>query len=208
MDPAVACTPARSPSQQDQRTIASFIEAQGETDWFSEFSFNPESEFGNKVMVVVDNSHEARVALEYALSKDLQSNDTIVLLHVARINENTNREIDPKAYDLLNTSKNICQQKKPEVRVVMTVREGVDKGATIVEEAKQERVSYLVLGQRKKSFLGRLRMFWAYKRNESGFVDYCIQNAECKTFSVRRRNRKIGGFLINTKHLKNFWLLA
>ncbi|XP_042035430.1 uncharacterized protein LOC121781800 [Salvia splendens] len=207
MDPAATCTPARSPSQQDKRT-ASFIEAQGKTDLFSEFSFNPENESGNKVMVVVDKSREARVALEYALSQGIQRNDTIVLLHVARINENTNREIDPKVYDLLNTSKNICQQKKPEVRVVMTVREGDDMGATIVEEAKRERVSILVLGQRKKSFLGRLRMIWACKRNESGFVDYSIQNAECKTFSVRRRNRKIGGFIINTKHLKNFWLLA
>ncbi|KAL1531673.1 hypothetical protein AAHA92_31787 [Salvia divinorum] len=207
VDPAATCTPARLPSQQDQRT-ASSIEAQGKTDGVSEFSFNPEAESGNKVMVVVDDSHEARVALEWALYQVIMSNDTIVLLHVARMDENTDREIDPKAYDLLQTSKNICQQKRPEVRVVTAVREGEDKGVTIVEEAERERVSLLVLGQRKQSFLGRLRMVLAYKGNEIGFVDYCVQNADCMTISVRKRNRRRGGFWINTKSVKNYWLLA
>lgn len=39
---------------------------------------------GNKVMVVVDASVEAKGALEWALSHTIQSQDTIVLLHVAK----------------------------------------------------------------------------------------------------------------------------
>lgn len=39
---------------------------------------------GNKIMVVVDSSLEAKGALEWALSHTVQSQDTIVLLHVAK----------------------------------------------------------------------------------------------------------------------------
>ncbi|XP_047943743.1 uncharacterized protein LOC125190466 [Salvia hispanica] len=200
----------RSPSQHYKKT-ASFIEPQDKSDGVGEFSIEscvPESESGNRVMIVVDSSPEARVALEWALSHTVQSHDTIVLLHVARKDGNTNWEIDQTAYDLMNTSKNMCQQKRPEVHVEMAVREGKDKGATIVEEAKRARVSLLVLGQRKQSFLRRLQMIWANKRNGNRFVDYCIQNANCMTIAVRRKHRKYGGYLITTKRHKNFWLLA
>lgn len=90
----------------------------------------------------------------------------------------------------------------------MAVREEKDKGATIVEEAKRLRVSLLVLGQKRQSFLRRLQMIWASKRTRSRAVDYCIQNANCMTIAVRRKNRKYGGYLITTKRHKNFWLLA
>ena len=38
---------------------------------------------GNKIMIVVDSSLEAKGALEWALSHTVQSQDTVVLLHVA-----------------------------------------------------------------------------------------------------------------------------
>ena len=38
---------------------------------------------GNKIMVVVDSSLEAKGGLEWALSHTVQSQDTVVLLHVA-----------------------------------------------------------------------------------------------------------------------------
>lgn len=41
-------------------------------------------EIGNKIMVVVDSSLEAEGALEWALSHTVQTQDTIVLLHVAQ----------------------------------------------------------------------------------------------------------------------------
>lgn len=39
---------------------------------------------GNKIMVVVDSSFEAKGALEWALSHTVQTQDTVVLVHVAR----------------------------------------------------------------------------------------------------------------------------
>lgn len=42
------------------------------------------SENGNKVMVVVDSSFEAKGALDWALSHTIQCQDTVVLAHVAR----------------------------------------------------------------------------------------------------------------------------
>lgn len=41
-------------------------------------------ESGNKVMVVVDSSFEAKGALDWALSHTIQSQDTVVLVHVTR----------------------------------------------------------------------------------------------------------------------------
>lgn len=143
----------RSPSQHYKKT-ASFIKPQDKSDGMSKFSFNsclqPESESGNRVMVVVDSSPEAKVALQWALSHTVQSHDTIILLHVAKqgttaytlssklirvmsmivylyLNRTylrivycvsdgkTNGEVDQTAHDLLRSSKNTCQQKRPEV---------------------------------------------------------------------------------------------
>lgn len=79
----------RSPSQHYKKT-ACFIKPQDKSDGMSEFSFSsclqPESdsESGNRVMVVVDSSPEAKVALQWALSHTVQSHDTIILLHVAK----------------------------------------------------------------------------------------------------------------------------
>ncbi|GFQ06469.1 hypothetical protein PHJA_002790900, partial [Phtheirospermum japonicum] len=102
----------RSPSRQCKDT-AGFIKAE-ENSKFShevdEFSFNsylPEFECANRVMVVVDSSPEAKGALELALSHTVQSQDTIILLHVAKQDEITDREIDQRAYDLLRCTKNI-----------------------------------------------------------------------------------------------------
>lgn len=41
------------------------------------------AETGNKVMVVVDSSFEAKGALDWALSHTVQSQDIVVLVHVA-----------------------------------------------------------------------------------------------------------------------------
>ena len=95
-----------------------------------------------------------------------------------------------------------------QVKTVMV--EGKDKGAAIVEEAKQQKVSLLVIGQRKRPRFWCLMKRWVRNRGKgrSDVVEYCIQNAACMTIAVRRKNKKLGGFLITTKRHKNFWLLA
>ncbi|PIN12665.1 hypothetical protein CDL12_14723 [Handroanthus impetiginosus] len=198
----------RSPSKQYKKTASFIVKSEKKSDEYSFNSYLTESESGNRVMVVIDSSSEAKGALEWALSHTLQSQDTIILLHVAKKDGKSNGEIDEKAYDLLRSAKNMCQLKRPEVHVQTAVREGKEKGAIIVEEAKRLRASLLVLGHRKQSFLRRLQMVWASKRARCRVVDYCIQNANCMTIAVRRKNKKYGGYLITTKRHKNFWLLA
>ncbi|KAL2479124.1 Adenine nucleotide alpha hydrolase-like superfamily protein [Forsythia ovata] len=206
----------RSPSVQYKKS-ASFINGQVKSEVSSEVnepSFNSyllksESECGNRVMVVVDSSPEAKGALEWALSHTVQARDTIILLHVAKQDENCNEEINQRAYEVLHSMKNICQLRRPEVHVEMAIREGKEKGEIIVEEAKHRGVLLLVLGQRKHSIIWRLqRVCSTGLRKKNRVVDYCIQNANCMTIAVRRKNKKYGGYLITTKSHKNFWLLA
>ncbi|XP_051117061.1 uncharacterized protein LOC127241869 [Andrographis paniculata] len=196
----------RSPIQHRKKT-ASFIKTGDNSRISNEFTSRNEllPESGNRVMVVVDSSAEAKGALDWALSHTVQSNDILILLHVAKQDEGENNQ---RAYDLLRATKNKCQLKRPEVQVEMAFREGKEKGAAIVEEAKRLGVSLLVLGHRKQSFLRRLQTIWSRKRSRSRVVDYCIQNANCMTIAVRRKNRKFGGYLITTKRHKKFWLLA
>lgn len=75
---------------------------------------------GNKVMVLVDFSPEAKGALEWALSHTVQSQDTIVLLYVGKpSNFSKGPECKLKgnlrAYELLHSMKNVCQRKRPGV---------------------------------------------------------------------------------------------
>ncbi|KAG8388783.1 hypothetical protein BUALT_Bualt02G0161100 [Buddleja alternifolia] len=200
----------RSPSQHYKKT-ASFIKSGDVSSENDEFSFNSylkESESGNRVMVVVDSSLQAKGALDWALSHTVQSQDTIILLHIAKQDRKNNGEIDQRAFDLLRSTKNMCQLKRPEVHVEMAIREGKEKGEIIVEEAKRLKASLLVLGHRKQSFVRRVQMIWTRKKPWNRVVDYCIQNANCMTIAVRRKNKKYGGYLITTKRHKNFWLLA
>lgn len=95
----------------------------------------------------------------------------------------------------------------------MAVVEGKEKGPVIVEEARKQGAALLVLGQRKRSTTWRLLMVWAGHRlggggGGGGVVEYCIQNASCMAIAVRRKSKKVGGYLITTKRQKDFWLLA
>jgi nucleotide-binding universal stress UspA family protein len=95
------------------------------------------------------------------------------------------------------------------VKVDVALVEGQEKGPIIAEEAKSQRVSLLVIGQRKQSSsLWCLLKRCAGNKDGGGVADYCIQNASCMTIAVRRKSRKLGGYLITTKRHKNFWLLA
>lgn len=94
------------------------------------------------------------------------------------------------------------------MQVEIAVEEGKEKGPAIVEAAKQRKVSLLVLGQRKRSIMWRLRRIWLGKKSKNRVVEHCIQNAKCLTIAVRRKSSKFGGYLITTKRHKDFWLLA
>ncbi|KAK7407447.1 hypothetical protein VNO78_09384 [Psophocarpus tetragonolobus] len=174
----------------------------------------PGSVIGRKIMIVVDSSLEAKAAVQWALTHTVQNQDTIVLLHVMKpsnkqaTDEDSSKEIAPKAYELASSFKNMCQSKRPEVQTEIAVIEGKEKGPKIVHEAKKQGVALLVLGQKKRSTTWRLLLMWAGHRVTGGVVEYCIQNAHCMAIAVRRKGKKSGGYMITTKRHKDFWLLA
>lgn len=182
-----------------------------------------------KVMVVVDSTREAKRALLWVLSHALLKHDRLILLHVAPLPPgspkkgiespiSSKRHLNPKDSNFLNSLKALCIQRRPEVEVeVMIVGGFKDKGPTILQQAKKRSVSLLVLGQPKPPILCKLRAIlsekrWTTRSHDSpaaaAVVEYCIQNSECLTVAVRRKSRRMGGYLISTKRQKNFWLLA
>ncbi|KAL0535626.1 hypothetical protein IC582_029966 [Cucumis melo] len=197
----------------------------GEGDFSSD---NPKAlcQNGNRVMVVVDWSVEAKEALEWTLSHAVQKNDTIVLVHVLKSLklqresfigfEFGNKVNYIKAHKLLFSMRSMCLKAKPEVQVEVALLEGKERGPIIVEEAKKHKLSLLVLGQRKRPLLRRLFNRWAKRRSRRrkkkktcrATAEYCIQNSSCMTIALRKKSKKIGGYLITTKSHKNFWLLA
>ncbi|XP_041013884.1 universal stress protein PHOS32-like [Juglans microcarpa x Juglans regia] len=167
-----------------------------------------------RIMVVVDSSLEAKGALQWALSHTVQIEDTVILLCVTRpskqgtCSQGSIKKIVPRSYEFIDSLKKLCQSKKPEVKLEVAVVERKEKGPAIVEEARKQGVSMLVLGQKKRSTTLRLMMMWAGKRVTGGVVEYCIHNADCLAIAVRRKSKKLGGYLITTKRQKDFWLLA
>ncbi|CAH9102453.1 unnamed protein product [Cuscuta epithymum] len=167
----------------------------------------------NRVMVVVNQTPEAKHALQWALTHTIQTHDTVVLLHVAspcRKGGNSNSELNNvrTSHDILCSMESMCQTMRPGVHVNCVLQQGKEKGSVIVEAAKQHGVSLLVLGQKRRSKLWRLRSRWSRRRTQAKVINYCIHNSSCMAIAVRRKNRKHGGYLITTKSHKNFWLLA
>ncbi|XP_071928998.1 uncharacterized protein [Coffea arabica] len=167
---------------------------------------------GRKIMIVVDSSPEAKNAIQWALTHTVQSQDLAILLYVTKPSnpgEEAIKEVAPRVSQFLSCMKILCQQKRPEVQIEVAVAEGKEKGPAIVEEAKKQGVALLVLGQKKRSTTWRLLMMWAgNKVAAGGVVEYCIQNATCMALAVRKKSKKLGGYLITTKRQKDFWLLA
>ncbi|KAL2338236.1 hypothetical protein Fmac_012682 [Flemingia macrophylla] len=181
------------------------------TEFSSNTNHDPGAETGNKIMVVVDSTFEAKGALQWALSHTVQTQDTLVLVHVSRPTAQGTESgvmFNVKAYQLLLDMKSVCEMKRPGVKVNVVMVEGEEKGVAIVEEAKQQMVSLLVVGQRKRSILRCIMRRWLRKKSRGGVVEYCIENSPCMTIAVRRKNKKHGGYLITTKRHKKFWLLA
>ncbi|KAI3717577.1 hypothetical protein L1987_69284 [Smallanthus sonchifolius] len=168
-----------------------------------------------KVMIVVDSSVETKNALQWALTHTVQSHDILVLLYVKKINPKQGNEVDKekaaKVPGFICSMRKTCHMKHPDLQVEISIVEGKDKGITIVEEAKKQEVTMLVLGQKKQPITWRLLMAWAGKSSVGhvgGVVDYCVQNATCMAVAVRRKSKRVGGYLITTKRQKDFWLLA
>ncbi|XP_009396025.2 universal stress protein PHOS34-like [Musa acuminata AAA Group] len=171
-----------------------------------------EALLGRRIMIVVDSSPESKTALRWALSHSVQSNDSIVLVDVVRPpkhGEQSGKERDPKIYELLHSMRSVCHARKPEVQVELSLVEATERGPAIVEEARKQDASLLIMGQKKRSLTWRLVMMWAGRKVGGSVADFCVQNATCMAMAVRRKSRRGGGgYLITTKRHKDFWLLA
>ncbi|KAL5987907.1 hypothetical protein ACLOJK_035666 [Asimina triloba] len=190
--PPVPAEPKRISNAVKAERVAAFSSNPAKD---SDEKMKPVVVIGRRIMIVVDSSQEAKSALQWALSHTVQNQDTMVLLYVTKeVEEEGKKGMNARGYELLHSMKNMCQAKKPEVQVEVVLVGGKEKGPTIVEEARRQGISLLVLGQRKRSTTWRLLMTWAGNRMMGGgVVEYCISNAECLTLAVRRKSRKLGG---------------
>ncbi|KAH6797850.1 hypothetical protein C2S52_022404 [Perilla frutescens var. hirtella] len=176
----------------------------------------PAAVSGRKIMIVVESSVVAKNAVQWALSHAVQNQDLLILLYVAKPSKQGDRSvkndvIGPRIPEFLTSMKSMCQVKRPEVCVEVEVVEGKEKGPAIVEAAKRQEAALLVVGQKKRSVTWRLMLTWAGSRVAAaggGVAEYCVQNATCMAIAVRRKSKKVGGYLITTKRQKDFWLLA
>ncbi|RLN27639.1 uncharacterized protein C2845_PM05G17190 [Panicum miliaceum] len=97
------------------------------------------------------------------------------------------------------------QDKLLQVRVELSLAEGKDRGPAIVEAARKQGVSLLVVGQKKRSVTWRLLSMWmAGVKGAAGAAEH----AACMALAVRRKSRRGGGYLIITRRQRDFWLLA
>ncbi|XP_051145506.1 universal stress protein PHOS34-like [Andrographis paniculata] len=213
--PLIRVRSSSSPSQSRhcQNSIANNA-GDGDGDGDDREKDGGEKSGGRRIMIVVDSSVEAKNAVQWALSHTVQNHDVVILLHVLKPSASKQGDKDLKIPEFLTCIKTSCKIKRPEVEVEELVVAGKDKGPAIVEAAKAKEAALLVVGQKKMSLAWRLMLMWAGGGGggraavAGGVAEYCVQNATCMAIAVRRKSKKVGGYLITTKRQKDFWLLA
>ncbi|GMI78402.1 hypothetical protein like AT1G44760 [Hibiscus trionum] len=155
-----------------------------------------------RVMVVVDQTSHSKHAMMWALTHVANKADLLTLLHVVSPNPKSSQS----SSFLVSSFESICKASKPQVEVETVEIQG-PKLSTVMSQVKKLGVSVLVLGQKRQSPL----LTCVCKRSENEeFVEQCIKNigGQCLTIGVRKQSNGVGGYLISTRWLKNFWLLA
>lgn len=178
---------------------------------------------GRRVMVLADGRAEAAGALQWALSQAVRSNDTVVLLAVAKpvardaVSDSCVKMLGTKSQQHLAALRTVCESTRPEVKVETCAVEAEERAPAVVDAARRHGASLLVLGQRpRRHAVARWlqAVLWRRRRSRGsssatgggGMVEYCIEHAPCVALAVRRRSS--GGYLVSSKHHRDFWLLA
>ncbi|EEF34008.1 uncharacterized protein LOC8265713 [Ricinus communis] len=191
-----------------------------------------------KVMVVADPSRESAGALQYALSHVVVENDELILLHVENPNSwrntfsflrkssfpSSSKFLDEHIFSLegsgginfLEAMKHICELAQPKIRIRMErmhmeakAKDNKDKANAILGTSMMLGVDLIIIGQRRSLSSALL----GYKRSGSSGMkgldtaEYLIENSKCTCVGVQKKGQN-GGYLLNTKTQKNFWLLA
>ncbi|KAJ8762806.1 hypothetical protein K2173_022935 [Erythroxylum novogranatense] len=160
-----------------------------------------------RVMVAVDQTPHSKHAMMWALTHVTNKGDLLTLLHIIPHCPSGSEGLsgpDSCSPYLARTLGSLCKASRPEVEVEALVIQG-PKLATVINQVKKLEVSVLVLGQKRPSPLANC--FCGSSSSEE-FVEQCIDNVDCLTIGVRKQSKGVGGYLINTRWQKNFWLLA
>ncbi|KAK8572344.1 hypothetical protein V6N13_047947 [Hibiscus sabdariffa] len=158
-----------------------------------------------RVMVVVDQSSHSKHAMMWALSHVANKGDLLTLLHVIPPAPKPSHSSSSSC--LASSLESLCKACKPQVEVETVCVQG-PKLWTVMSQVKKLGVSVLVLGQKRQSPL----LTWCLSRRSENeeFVEQCIRKIDgnCLTIGVRKQSNGVGGYLITTRWLNNFWLLA
>ncbi|KAL3507483.1 hypothetical protein ACH5RR_032865 [Cinchona calisaya] len=110
--------------------------------------------------------------------------------------------------DFLEAMKHACGIAQPrlKVHVKRVEMDGKDKASIILAQSTSHGVDLIVIGQRttlSNAILGPKR-----SRSLRGLdtAEYLIENSKCTCVGVQRKGN--GGYFLNSKTHKNFWLLA
>ncbi|KAG2314564.1 hypothetical protein Bca4012_065267 [Brassica carinata] len=121
-------------------------------------------------------------------------------------------EIGQGEGNFLEQMKRICEIAQPKVRVhtECITMEGI-KAASILLHGEKLGVDVIIIGQRRTisaSLLGSRRPGGSL-RGPKGVdtAEYLIENSKCTCVGVQKKGQN-GGYVLNTKTHKNFWLLA
>ncbi|CAL1356028.1 unnamed protein product [Linum trigynum] len=116
--------------------------------------------------------------------------------------------------DFLEAMRQLCEAARPRLKVtVERLQMGAkDKASVILFKSTAMGVDHLIIGQ-KKSLSSVLLGNTKYKKpgglgpKSLDTAEYLIEYSKCNCVGVQKRGQT-GGYLLNTKTQKNFWLLA
>ncbi|KAK8308459.1 hypothetical protein V6Z11_D02G059400 [Gossypium hirsutum] len=186
------------------------------------------------VMVVVDPTPQSAAALQYALSHALVEQDKLILFYIENpsswknalatfIRKSSNssssapNSISEGAFgtdaDFLDQMRRACEVAQPKINVKIekTDMDGKDKASVILSKSKDLRIDLIIIGQKRSlssAILGIKRQSGSLKGQKAiDKVDYLIENSPCSCVAVQKKGQN-GGYVLNSKTHKNFWLLA
>ncbi|CAN7104596.1 hypothetical protein HID58_093839 [Brassica napus] len=121
-------------------------------------------------------------------------------------------EIGQGEGNFLEQMRRICEVAQPKVPVhtECITMEGI-KAAAILLHGEKLGVDVIIIGQRRtisSSLLGSRRPGGSLRGSKGvDTAEYLIENSKCTCVGVQKKGQN-GGYVLNTKTHKNFWLLA
>ncbi|GMI72076.1 hypothetical protein like AT4G13450 [Hibiscus trionum] len=191
-----------------------------------------------KVLVVADPTPHSAAALQYALSHALLEQDELILFHVenqftwkntlstflrkpslasgsaaAATAPNIVPDWTSTDVNFLEQMTYACKIAQPNipVRIEKTDMEGKDKAHVILSKSKDLGIDLIIIGQKRSlssALLGYKKPAGNAKASSKllDTVEYLIENSTCNCVGVQKKGN--GGYVLNSKTQKNFWLLA